>query len=309
MNKPNRVGEIGYTNFGHYKMVIVEYNNNHDVTVQFQDGSTKKVTYQCFRLGEVMFDNWIIGQTTTCVNSGFARVVKRSDDKYGYLTVMFDDIPNQTGDIAQSDFIKHLVKNPWQPTVCNVGYIGKVFDKNNLCSKQTAYKHWVHIMNRCYDPKHKRYNRYGGRGVTVCKEWLCYTNFKEWFDLNYYSIPNNQMCVDKDILDKNNLEYSPNKCIIVPQDINKLFCKADKIRGKCPIGVSWSNQIHKYIVVVNNGGDNHKYIGSYSTTENSFNAYKKAKEERIRQMADKYKEYIPQKLYDALYTYEVEITD
>ena len=40
--------------------------------------------------------------------------------------------------------------------------------------------------------------------------------------------------------------------------------------------------------------------------------YKKAKEQYIKQVADEYKaEYpeFPQKLYDAMYAYEVEITD
>jgi len=27
------------------------------------------------------------------------------------------------------------------------------------------------MMSRCYDPKDKRYNDYGGRGITICEEW------------------------------------------------------------------------------------------------------------------------------------------
>ncbi len=30
---------------------------------------------------------------------------------------------------------------------------------------------WSHMMARCYNQKDKRYSRYGGRGITVCKEW------------------------------------------------------------------------------------------------------------------------------------------
>lgn len=29
----------------------------------------------------------------------------------------------------------------------------------------------VGMMKRCYDKKHKNYDRYGGRGITVCKAW------------------------------------------------------------------------------------------------------------------------------------------
>jgi uncharacterized UPF0160 family protein len=37
--------------------------------------------------------------------------------------------------------------------------------------------------------------------------------------------------------------------------------------------------------------------------------YKHFKEKYIKEIADKYKEKIPSKLYEAMYRYEVEITD
>ena len=40
-----------------------------------------------------------------------------------------------------------------------------------------------------------------------------------------------------------------------------------------------------------------------------FFVYKQFKEKYIKQVADEYKDLIPQKLYDALYKYEVEIND
>lgn len=30
---------------------------------------------------------------------------------------------------------------------------------------------WSRMMSRCYNPQDKRYNDYGGRGITVCEEW------------------------------------------------------------------------------------------------------------------------------------------
>ena len=48
---------------------------------------------------------------------------------------------------------------------------------------------------------------------------------------------------------------------------------------------------------------------SFETMGEAFDNYKLIKEERIKAIADKYKEYLPQKVYDALYAYEVEITD
>ena len=52
-----------------------------------------------------------------------------------------------------------------------------------------------------------------------------------------------------------------------------------------------------------------KYLGLYITIEQAFSAYKNFKENYIKEVADEYKDRIPQKLYDAMYRYEVEIDD
>ena len=56
-------------------------------------------------------------------------------------------------------------------------------------------------------------------------------------------------------------------------------------------------------------GRGQQYIGDYKTPEDAFYAYKKCKESYLKHLADKYKGEIPDKVYDALYKYEVEITD
>ena len=35
-----------------------------------------------------------------------------------------------------------------------------------------VYKLWVAIKDRCLNPGNKAYHRYGGRGITVAKEWV-----------------------------------------------------------------------------------------------------------------------------------------
>ena len=58
-----------------------------------------------------------------------------------------------------------------------------------------------------------------------------------------------------------------------------------------------------------NGNGSHVYLGSYKTENEAFQVYKKFKENLIKQIADEYKPYIPNKLYQAMYRYEIEITD
>lgn len=30
---------------------------------------------------------------------------------------------------------------------------------------------WANMLQRCFNPRHPSYKRYGGRGITVCLEW------------------------------------------------------------------------------------------------------------------------------------------
>lgn len=39
------------------------------------------------------------------------------------------------------------------------------------------YAAWAHMLERCRNPKHKNYDRYGGRGIRVCHRWLQFANF------------------------------------------------------------------------------------------------------------------------------------
>ena len=34
-----------------------------------------------------------------------------------------------------------------------------------------TYMSWKAMKARCYNPKDKRYHRYGGRGITICASW------------------------------------------------------------------------------------------------------------------------------------------
>lgn len=39
------------------------------------------------------------------------------------------------------------------------------------------YAIWCGIKTRCLNSTNKDYKNYGGRGITVCKEWLDFQNF------------------------------------------------------------------------------------------------------------------------------------
>ena len=134
----------------------------------------------------------------------------------------------------------------------------------------------------------------------------------EWINENYYEIPGEKMCLDKDILCKGNKVYSRELCIFVPQKINNLFIKRNNLRGNSPIGVTL-NSSGSYEVKCNNAYGKYIYLGSYSTEEEAFRVYKQYKEEVIKEVIDSYEGKIPEPHYSrlktAMYNYKVEITD
>lgn len=40
-----------------------------------------------------------------------------------------------------------------------------------------TYVAWVNMHQRCYNTARPDYSNYGGRGITVCKEWFSYDRF------------------------------------------------------------------------------------------------------------------------------------
>lgn len=206
-----------------------------------------------------------------------------------------------------SNFKSKKVKSRQIPSICGVGIVDleRTVDKNGI--RFDSYIRWKSMLQRCYNKKiEESIPTY--KNITVCKEWHNYSNFKKWYDENYYEIDGEKMHLDKDILFKGNKIYSPDTCVFVPQTINCLFTKRGLDRGKYPIGVVFSKESNKYKANLNNR-NKRVYIGAFDTPEESFNAYKEAKEQYIKEVADEYKDKIPKKLYDAMYKWEVEITD
>ena len=47
-------------------------------------------------------------------------------------------------------------------------------------STSILYKKWTSMKTRCFNKNNPTYKSYGGRGITICKEWLDFWTFREW---------------------------------------------------------------------------------------------------------------------------------
>lgn len=236
-------------------------------------------------------------------------------NKNNDIWVEFQDEYKARVHTEYGQFKKGKVKNPYDKTVCGVGYygVGKYKSRRKDKKLTNAYKTWASMLQRCYDPyelnKHLTYI-----DCYVCEEWHNFQNFAEWYYKNYYEIEGETMCLDKDILVKGNKIYSSETCVLVPNNINLLFVKRDNARGEYPVGVSYnksSNNLKVQCSVFENGKGKQKHLGYFSLNKpfQAFYTYKVFKENYIKEVADEYKDLIPNKLYEALYRYEVEIND
>lgn len=233
-------------------------------------------------------------------------VIEKLDKRY-YI-IEFDESKYKCKK-RRDHIIKGEVKCPYDKTIHNSCYIGegkyKVWE-NGKPSFEYNYYHGV--TTRCFNSNYKNIEK-TYQDVTMCEEWKNFQNFAKWVEDNYYECNGEKMCIDKDILIKGNKVYSPNTCIFVPKSINSLFISGKTIRGDLPIGVSIEKSTGKFKASCGNGHNESIYLGCYNTPQEAFNVYKNFKEMVIKQVADEYKPYIPRKLYDAMYRYEVEITD
>ena len=242
------------------------------------------------------------GKICTSKNDGDFKVLEYKDTNHVLIEFL------QTG--YQKEVCLACVKNgsindPYHPSVYGIGYFGDgpYTSRDNKGPQKKVYKIWKEMIGRCYCKEISSYKAYGERGVIVCKDWLNYQNYARWYEGN---CPNEEWAVDKDILHKGNKEYSPENCCFVPAEINDCFTKRLSERGDYPIGVRKKG--NSIIAQINYMGKK-KHLGSFKTVEEAFEAYKKAKEQCIKEYAEKYKGQITDEVYNALLNYKVEITD
>lgn len=144
---------------------------------------------------------------------------------------------------CKCDCGKVVIKQGTSLTIGNVQSCG-CFQKERQIEANTKhggtyerlYATYHHMIARCYNPKESQYKNYGGKGVTVYKEWLSnYVAFKKWAEENGYS---NRLSIDRI---NSNGNYEPANCQWIPLSDNSKK-KAEELRDKIgkilPAGVN-----------------------------------------------------------------------
>jgi hypothetical protein len=92
---------------------------------------------------------------------------------------------------------------------CGCSKKERMIKQNTIHGKANTrlYEIWIGMKKRCYNPNCHAYKNYGGRGITICQEWLDdFMNFYNWAMENGYR---DDLSIDR--IDVNG-NYCPENC-------------------------------------------------------------------------------------------------
>lgn len=167
-----------------------------------------------------------------------------------------------------------------------------------MTSKIPSYSTWHSMIRRCYSEVYQK-NKPTYVGTEVDKSWLKLSVFNSWFVNNHIE----GWQLDKDLLSNFGKLYSENTCCFLPNEVNCAL-RFDLKKSNLPAGVSFKTESSKYIAQYSRVGENGKrknvHILCSLDPDECFTAYKQAKETYIRELAERYKNRIPDRVYVAL---------
>ena len=149
---------------------------------------------------------------------------------------------------------------------CHKKRVIKEVNKTHGLRYTRLYSIWINIKRRTLNPKHKAYQDYGGRGITICEEWLDMQNFYDWAMENGYS---DELSIDRIDNDGN---YCPENCrwtTSIIQSRNRRVRKDNKSGYKGVFFVKKTNKCISYITV----DKNRVFLGIFPTAVEAGIAY------------------------------------
>lgn len=109
--------------------------------------------------------------------------------------------------------------------------------KTHGMRRTRLYNIWTQMIQRCTNQKLDHYERYGGRGISVCNEWRKFEVFAEWAMKNGYK---DDLTIDRINVDGN---YDPKNCkwsTDVDQQRNKRNNHFITINGETKTIAEWA---------------------------------------------------------------------
>lgn len=163
------------------------------------------------------------------------------------------------------------------------------------------YSAWSGMLERCFDPKFKvKWPTYAD--CTCSYAFLDFQEFATWMTSQ---VGFSKDChLDKDLLVRGNKAYRPELCLLLPHAVNTLLIHK-RFPNRClPTGVTYVADRGKYVAQINRRG-RYDTLGRFESVPAAEAAYKRAKEEEIRRVANLHKDVLDPRAYTSLMDYQV----
>lgn len=152
------------------------------------------------------------------------------------------------------------------------------------------YSTWREMLRRCHSPAFKK-KQTGYENVTVCEEWLLFSNFKEWMESQSWE----GRQLDKDLLVEGNKVYGPDTCVFIPSELNQFFKERANDRGDYLLGVTVKKSSLGYYAKCSDPFTGKRVsLGRHSTEQEAHLAWKRYK----NILANKYADILEEEGYE-----------
>ena len=128
------------------------------------------------------------------------------------------------------------------------------------------YATWNNIFKRCTNPKNKDYKDYGGRGITVCEEWLDVTIFIAWCESTHPNMEGYTL----DRID-NDKGYNPENCRWADRSTQSINQRIQKNNKSGVVGVHYYKGNVKWVAYIS-VTNTRKHIGYFDSIEEAVQA-------------------------------------
>ena len=140
----------------------------------------------------------------------------------GIMGAFINLVGRKFGELTVLDRAPRKNKNTYYKCECSCGVVKTILAKNlvngrtKTCgcvrglekhglSGSSTYRSWISMRQRCLNPNATGYERWGGRGISICAEWDKFSNFLS--DMG--ERPPGTTLERKD----NNGDYCPTNCV------------------------------------------------------------------------------------------------
>ncbi len=140
---------------------------------------------------------------------------------------------------------------------------------NRQGNAHPLYTAWKAMKQRCCNPNDPAFHNYGGRGISVCKQWIDDPKaFVEWGLVNGWK---SELAIDRT---DNNGNYEPTNCRFVTQAVNNGNQRDHKKASGLPVGVRLNGNGFQARIYI---GGKRLCLGTFDTPEKASAAFELAR--------------------------------